>query len=90
MNFGRTVGNQITCCNAHRVFIRKHNFQNLSESFLNPNLASDLPAANRDAFRHGPMYDPIAREKYLDVMKFYLNRNIDIRETGLVLQPKLF
>ena len=23
-------------------------------------------------------------------MKFHLNRNIDIRETGLVLQPKLF
>ena len=23
-------------------------------------------------------------------MKFHLNKNIDIRETGLVLQPKLF
>ena len=84
------MGNRITCSNAQRVFIRKHNFQNLAESFLNPNLASDLPAANRDAFRHGRMYEPIAREKYFDVMKFYLNRNIDIRETRLVLQPKLF
>ena len=70
--------------------MRKRNFQNLSESFLNPDLESDLPAANRDAIRHGRMYEPIARKQYLDVMKFYLNRNIDIRETGLVLQPKLF
>ena len=23
-------------------------------------------------------------------MKFHINRNIDVRETGLVLQPKLF
>ena len=68
--------------------MRKRNFQNLAESFLNPNLESDIPAANKDAFRHGHMYEPVAREKYLDVMKFYLNRNIDIRETGLVLQSR--
>ena len=82
--------NRITSSNAHRVFIRKRNFQTLAESLLNPNLESDLPAATRDAFRHGRIYEPVAREKYLDVMKFHLNRNIDIRETGLVLQPKLF
>ena len=82
--------NRITSSNAHRVFIRKRNFESLAESLLNPNLESNLPAATRDAFRHGRIYEPVAREKYLDVMKFHLNRNIDIRETGLVLQPKLF
>ena len=70
--------NQITCSNAHQVFIRKHNFESLAESLLNPNLESNLPAATRDAFRHGRIYEPVAREKYLDVMKFHLNRNIDI------------
>ena len=40
--------------------------------------------------RHGRIYEPVAREKYLDVKKFHLNRNIDVRDTGLVLQPKLF
>ena len=40
--------------------------------------------------RHGRIYEPVAREKYLDVKKFHLNRNIDVRETGLVLQSKLF
>ena len=75
---------------AHRFFKRKHNFQTLTESFLNSNLESDLPAANKDASRHGRIYEPVAREKYLDVMKFHLNRKFDVRETGLVLQPKLF
>ena len=70
--------------------MRKRNFQNLAESFLILNLEPDLPAANKDAFRHGRMYEPVAREKYLDVIKFCLNKNIDIRETGLVVQAKLF
>ena len=60
----------MTSSNAHRVFIRKRNFQTLAESLLNPNLESDLPAATRDAFRHGRVYEPVAREKYLEVMKF--------------------
>ena len=42
------------------------------------------------ATRHGRIYEPVAHEKYLDVIKFHLNRNIDIRQTGLVLQPKFF
>ena len=70
--------NRITSSNAHRVFIRKRNFETLAESLLNPNLESNLPAATRDAFRHGRIYEPVAHEKYLDVMKFHLNRNIDI------------
>ena len=82
--------NRITSSNSHRVFIRKRNFQTVAESFLNPNLESDLPAATRDAFKHGLIYEPAAHEKYLDVMKFHLNRNTDIRETELGLQPKLF
>ena len=82
--------NRITSSNAHRDFLRKRNFQAPAESLLNSNLESDLPAATRDAFRHGRVYEPVAREKYLEVMKFHLNRHIDIRETRLVLQPKLF
>ena len=45
------------------VFTRKCNFQNLVESFLVPNLESDLPAATRDTFRHGRIYESVAREK---------------------------
>ena len=63
MNFGKTVEN------SHRVFIRKHNFESLAESLLNPNLESNLPAATRDAFRHGCIYEPVAHEKYLYATK---------------------
>ena len=57
--------NRITSTNAHRVFIRKRNFESLAESLLNPNLESNLPAATRDAFRHGRICELVAREKYL-------------------------
>ena len=81
---------QITSSSAHRVFIRKSNFQTLAEPFLNLNLESDLPAFTGDPFRHTRIYESVAREICLDVMKFHLNWNIDVRETGPVLQPKLF
>ena len=84
-----SIKNRITSSNAHRVFIRKRNFETLAESLVNLNLESNLPAATRDPFRHGRIYEPGASDKYLDVMKFHLNRNTDIRESGLVLQPKL-
>ena len=61
--------NQITCSHAHQVFIRKHNFESLAESLLNPNLESNLPAATRDAFRHGRIYKPVVHEKYLYATK---------------------
>ena len=60
-----------------RVFIRTRNFQTLAELFLNPNLESDLPVATTDAFRLCRTYEPVAQEIYL-VMKFHLNRNIDV------------
>ena len=63
--------NRITSSNAHRVFIRKRNFESLAESLLNPNLESNLPAATRDAFRHGRIYELVAREKYLYATKNY-------------------
>ena len=39
--------NRKTSSNAFRVFIRKRNFQTFAESFSNPNLESDLPAATK-------------------------------------------
>ena len=85
MNFGKTVEkNRIRCSSAHRVFISK--FQILAESFLNPNLKSNLTAATRDALRHGRIYGPVAREKHFDVMKFHLNTNTCSRNwTGVTL-----
>ena len=44
----------------------------------------------KNAFRRGRIYEPAAQEKYLDVMKFHLNRYINVRETGPLQQTKLF
>ena len=43
-----------------------------------------------NALNHGIIYEPLAREKYENVLKFELRRNVCIRETGLVIQPNLF
>ena len=59
-------------------------------SFPNSNSESDLPAATKYVFRHGRIYEPVASEIYIDVMKFHLGRNIDVRDSDLVFQPKLF
>ena len=39
---------------------------------------------------HGRKYEPIAREQYIEMMKLKLNRDVIVRETGLVIQPNLF
>ena len=77
VNFGKTENNRIKFSSVHRVFIRKRNFQILTESFLNPNLGCDLAAATRDDFRHGRIYEPVPCEKYFDVIKFHINKKME-------------
>ena len=36
------------------------------------------------------MYRPIALDKYSDIIQYYLNRDIAVREIGIVIQPYLF
>ena len=33
------------------------------------------------------MYRPIALDKYSDVIQYYLNRDIAVREVGVIIQP---
>ena len=39
--------------------------------------------------RHEKAYDEIARERYHNVMCFHLNRDVQLREAGFVIQPHL-
>ena len=39
---------------------------------------------------YGVFHEPIARVQYLDIMRYKLNRDVKIRETGLVIQPNLY
>ena len=39
---------------------------------------------------HGIKLESAARDKYYDVMKFKLNRNIILRETGMMIPPQVY
>ena len=81
---------KITASNAHKVLIRKKNFESLLDNFLSPKPENELPAATKDELIHGTVYEPIAREKYINILTYQLNRNVNVRETGCIIQPKLF
>ena len=82
--------NRITASVAHKVFIRKKNYNTLADSLLNPKPSSELPQTVKDALKHGSTYEEVARETYYNFLKYKLKRDVHIRETGLVVQPSLF
>ena len=49
-----------------------------------------LPKVINDALKHGRLHEPTARENYTQYLKFVLKHDINVRETGLVIQPNLF
>ena len=81
---------RITSSNAHKVFVRKKDFQSLIETFTGENVKKKFPKSVEDALKHGKTFEPIATELYVDVMKHKLNRHVFIRETGIVIQPNLY
>ena len=50
----------------------------------------EMPAFQQKKFKHGIKFEPVARDKYYDVMKHYLKRPITLRETGMVIPPSMF
>ena len=53
-------------------------------------LFDEMPAFQQKKFKHGIKFEPVARDKYYDVMKHYLRRPITLRETGMVIPPSMF
>ena len=43
-----------------------------------------------EALQHGKTFEPVARDLYIDVMKYHLNRDVQVRETGIVIQPEFY
>jgi len=81
---------RITSSNAHKVYVRQRNFETLTDYFTNNAKEKNLPKTVQDAMLHGQIYEPIAREIYSDAMKYKIQRNIQVNETGLVIQPHLY
>ena len=71
------------------IFVKK-NFESLTETFLNPKQVQDLPKFTQEALKHGTKYEPVAKERFFEHMKYNLKRHINIRDTGIVIQPYLF
>lgn len=50
----------------------------------------EMPVIQQRKLKHGIKFEPVAREKYYDVMKHYLKRPITLREKGMVISPCMF
>ena len=55
---------RITASIAHRVFVRKRNFESLADHLLKDSNENELSERTRYNFRHGRTYEPIARKQY--------------------------
>ena len=76
---------------SHRIYARKRSFRNNLDKEINQPFKplNEMPAFQQKKFKHGIKFEPVARDKYYDVMKHHLRRPITLRETGMVV-PKAF
>ena len=81
--------NRIISSNAQKILICNKNFQTLADEFLKPEMEQKLPKVVKDALKHGKLHEPTARENYTQYLKFVLKHDINVLETGLVIQPNL-
>lgn len=79
---------KILSTKAHKVFIRKKNFESLTPLFLEPN--NKQPASFLQEWnKHQRNYEAIARDLYGKYLLYELNHDTDVRATGCVIQPSL-
>jgi len=81
---------RITSSQAHKIIIRKKNYDNLAKSLIDDSNNQKFPKFVKDAMAFGTKYESVAKSKFFDYMTFQLKRKVMIRETGLVVQPYLF
>ena len=82
---------RITSSQAHKIYIRKKNHDNLAKSLVDESSNSKkIPKFVKEALAFGNKYESVAKSKFFDYLTYKLNRKIIIRETGLVTQPFLF
>ena len=49
------------------------------------NEAKEKPDLVKKKLKHGTHFEPVARDKYMEILKFQESRPIRVRETGLVV-----
>ena len=79
---------KITDKSVYKVLIRKRNFETSVAIFLDSDSTKVLPSV-KENLKHENMYIPIASDVYFNVLKYKLNRVIDFRKAGCIIQPFL-
>ena len=72
---------------AHRILVRQRNFESLANEILFSKEC--LPQSVKENMRHKKAYNEIVRERYYNVMYFYLNRDVQLREAEFVIELHL-
>ena len=73
--------------NPHKILIRQKNFETLTDNLVVKN--KKCSNITKEALNHGKKFEPIARQIYIEVMKFKL-KHVSVRETGIAIQPLLY
>ena len=68
----------------------QRNHESLASDLLNPKPGASLPWTVREVLNYGKLNEPKARKCYTDYLKFSLKHEIDVRESGIVIQPNLY
>ena len=80
--------NRLTSTSAHKIFIRKKNFDTLYKQIDKP--FNEQIESVKQALDHGIRNEALAIEKYQFIMSYKLNRPVKIREAGIIIQSQLF
>ena len=74
----------------YRIFTRKIQHSNLAKDLAKPQTQNSMNEVVKKKLKHGVRYEPEARDKYKDIVKFKERRHVTCRETGIVINPSVF
>ena len=78
----------MTSTSAHKIFIRKKNFDTLYKQIDKP--FNEQIESVKQALVHGIRNEALAIEKNQFIMSYKLKRPVEIREAGIIIQSQLF
>ena len=67
------------------IFTRKRQHSNLAKDLAKPQTRNSMNEVVKKKLKHGVRYEPVAKDKYKDIMEFKERRHVTCRETGIVI-----
>ena len=78
----------MTSTSAHKIFIRKNNFDTLYKQIDKP--FNEQIESVKQALDHGIRNEALSIKKHQFIINYKLNRPVKIRETGIIIHNQLF